>query len=715
MHEPFSRRLTILSYTAGVTTAFLLCILGFQQWDIARWEASHQLEQQRSTTRATLIANYLSSLRDIETGQRGYLVTGERAFLQPLERALATLPAQTAAIEKSYNEPGPGKTLAHELLKVGAARIQRAMITVKLTEEGKPAEGRAVVIEGTGKRLMDRARGLAADLGRLELTSSRRREADGRAQRADRQRKIYLTEVATLLSLAALVLALTKLLENLRRNSVTLRDSAARQAAIFDGASDAMMMLDSTGRIESANTATEQLFGYRREELIGRSNLHLFANPPSQEVSQAYLARLANGDSKVNKQDFDGRRSDGRTIAAEVVTTPIELADGLHYLAVARDATERRQIERMKNEFVATVSHELRTPLTSIAGSLGLILGGLTGDLSEKSARLVQIAKNNCDRLIRLINDMLDIEKIESGKSQLNLEAIDVQEAIEQAIGSVDGLASAHQIKIEVSQVRGGLSVMADADRLTQILTNLVSNAVKFSPAGSAVRIGAEISQDSFVEFSVRDEGPGISEEFQHRIFQKFAQADSTDSRSKGGTGLGLSIVKELVVGMGGEVSFSSSPKGTTFTFTLPRSEHSKSSEEMVSSLGRMEEDASLQVLHVDDDADTLRLVASALEGRAVVHSCPSSQEAKAALDRYEFDALVLDLAMPDGDGLELIEFAGGHQGIPVPIVLYTALDAEPGAPIPVFARLTKTKDSLHKLVETVEAAAEQGRADRDD
>ncbi len=712
MFEQSSRSLTLLSYSAGATTALLLCTLGFQQWDTARWEARQRVEQQESTFRSNLVAAYLTSLRDVETGQRGYLVTADPAFLQPLQKALETLPKQGASIEKTFAGSGNAPALARQLVLVGTARTARAMRSVSLVGEGKSGEARALVAEGTGKRLMDRARALAGQINDKETSSARARQDAALSERAERQRNIYFLEIATLISLAFLVYALAKLLGNLRRTSRTLRDSAARQSAIFEGATDSMMMLDANGIIESANSATEKLFGFASDELVGQSNLKLFKTPPTQEVSQAYLARLANGEERDQKQIFEGCRKDRTSIEAEVVTTPIKLEDGLHFLAVLRDATERRQIERMKSEFVATVSHELRTPLTSIAGSLGLILGGAAGEISEKSSRLVQIAKNNCDRLIRLINDMLDIEKIESGQAQLSILPIDVGAAVAQAMASIEGLAREHQIRIDVSHVRPDLQVLADADRLTQILTNLVSNAVKFSPAGSEVRVAAEPTKDREVVFSVADDGPGISDEFRQRIFQKFAQADSTDSRLKGGTGLGLSIVKELVERMDGKVDFTSDPgSGTTFTFTLPLSSGAHWAGLSAASLGRMEQDDSFQILHVDDDADTLRLVASAFEGRASVHSSPSFQEAKAALERYDFDALVLDISMPDGDGLELINLAKTREGSETPVVLYTALDAAPGAQSPVFARLTKTKDGLDTLVETVEAAAKRGKS----
>ena len=224
----------------------------------------------------------------------------------------------------------------------------------------------------------------------------------------------------------------------------------------------------------------------------------------------------------------------------------------------------------MKDEFVATVSHELRTPLTSIAGSLGLLVGGAAGRLPDPALRLMTIAYNNSQRLVRLINDILDIEKLQSGQSTFNLQPLELRSTVAHAIESVRGFAEGYNVSIRLDETAASGWVSADPDRLIQVITNLLSNAVKFSPAGGCVDVSVEPERDA-LRLTVRDHGTGIPAEFKPHIFEKFAQAAVTDARQLGGTGLGLSIVREIVAQLGGTVGFKDAPNsGTIFFVTLP-------------------------------------------------------------------------------------------------------------------------------------------------
>jgi signal transduction histidine kinase len=239
-------------------------------------------------------------------------------------------------------------------------------------------------------------------------------------------------------------------------------------------------------------------------------------------------------------------------------------------LRALRYATERKRLERLKDEFVSTVSHELRTPLTSISASLGLLMGNVNVILAEPARRLLEIAHTNSQRLVRLINDILDIEKLESGHVSFDLRRIEVRSAIEKTIEDVRSFAEAHDVNIRIGDASSAADVRADADRLAQVVTNLLSNAVKFSPLHSEVVIGIEKRVD-LVRISVRDHGSGIPADFKSRIFERFAQADATNARRKGGTGLGLSIVKQIVDRLGGEVGFMDADGGgTIFHVELP-------------------------------------------------------------------------------------------------------------------------------------------------
>jgi signal transduction histidine kinase len=239
-------------------------------------------------------------------------------------------------------------------------------------------------------------------------------------------------------------------------------------------------------------------------------------------------------------------------------------------LRALRYAAERKRLERLKDEFVSTVSHELRTPLTSISASLGLLVGKAAGILPEPARRLLEIAHSNSQRLVRLINDILDIEKLESGHVTFDLRRIEVRSLVDRTIETLRGFADDHNVRIRIADASAIAEVRADADRLAQVITNLLSNAVKFSPSGNEVVVTVA-KRAEFVRISVRDHGPGIAAGFKPHVFERFAQADATNARRKGGTGLGLSIVKQIVERLGGNAGFADAAGGgTVFYVELP-------------------------------------------------------------------------------------------------------------------------------------------------
>jgi signal transduction histidine kinase len=270
-------------------------------------------------------------------------------------------------------------------------------------------------------------------------------------------------------------------------------------------------------------------------------------------------------------------------------------------LRALRYAGERKRLEKLKDEFVSTVSHELRTPLTSIAGSLGLLMGGAGGILlSPHATRLMRIAHSNCDRLVRLINDILDLEKLESGSLVFDLRQIEVRSLVEQVIKANQKFAASQGVQVRI----GGASstaahVRADSDRVSQVITNLLANAIKFSARDKEVVVTIETDSD-LVRISVQDHGSGIPTEFRSHVFERFARADATDARLTGGTGLGLTIVKQIVDRLGGEVSFvDASGGGTIFSVELPSWEGKADllHEERMQANARLDSETSLENL----------------------------------------------------------------------------------------------------------------------
>jgi len=258
-----------------------------------------------------------------------------------------------------------------------------------------------------------------------------------------------------------------------------------------------------------------------------------------------------------------------RWISARTFTICDDLGQVVQLCGVADDISDRKEAEKRVSEFYSTVSHELRSPLTSIRGSLGLIEGGLVGDVSEEAATFVTIARIESDRLIRLINSILDLRKIEAGKLELKYQKTKVSELVESSVASLIGMAQEVGVTLLCCSLCDD-EVSLDQDRITQVLTNLVSNGIKFSKENSTISISAE-RQGECIYFAVEDQGTGIAARDLPKLFGKFQQLDSTDSRSQGGTGLGLAISKALVEQHGGEIGVESEPgKGSKFWFTIP-------------------------------------------------------------------------------------------------------------------------------------------------
>jgi PAS domain S-box-containing protein len=268
-------------------------------------------------------------------------------------------------------------------------------------------------------------------------------------------------------------------------------------------------------------------------------------------------------------------RADGTLRWLSSTKAPIrnQAGDVTGLVGITRDITHHKLQEHLKEQFVATISHELRTPVTSIMGSIALVASGAAGPLPEPAVRLLEIARTNSQRLVRLINDILDLEKVESGMMAFDLKQIDVRPLVEQEIAAIQSFAEPYDVTVRLDPHASTGIVSADPGRLSQAVSNLLSNAVKFSPPGGEVVVGIEIRRGT-IRISVRDNGPGIPEAFKPRIFDKYEQANCKEARQMGGTGLGLCIVKQIVERLKGEVGFEpAAGGGSTFYVDLPVSE----------------------------------------------------------------------------------------------------------------------------------------------
>ena len=367
-----------------------------------------------------------------------------------------------------------------------------------------------------------------------------------------------------------------------------LDETARLLRGVLEAATEfSIVATDLQGRIILFNSGAEKMLGYRFDDLDKDDTPALFHAPeeiPDPEPTsatannpEAFQRAFEKIVARATDQGLDARewtfvRKDGERIPVWLTITPIRSESGQleGFLGIAEDITERKRLDRMKNEFISTVSHELRTPLTSIAGALGLITQGATGDLPAKTQKMANVAYRNTDQLSALVNDLLDMEKLVAGKIRMNTRQEDLRGITRETLENHAAFADQRKVTLAMDEPDDPLCANVDSQRLSQALSNLLSNAIKFSPANSTVRVDFSRDADG-IALQVHDQGPGIPEQFRNRIFQRFSQANTSDNRQQPGTGLGLAITKELMTQMGGDAGFESvEGQGSTFWLWLP-------------------------------------------------------------------------------------------------------------------------------------------------
>ena len=359
---------------------------------------------------------------------------------------------------------------------------------------------------------------------------------------------------------------LRQALEEVRRNEQRIH-------TIIESAQDPFVGVDFEGRLTDWNSQAEKLFGWRRDEVLGQPLASTIIPPRYRQATHnALRAFIGTGQAGFIDRPMERILVDrhGREIPVEVKLGLVDTGQSRFFCGFIHDISARKEVERLKSEFVATVSHELRTPLTSIYGALKIITAANV-DLPAQIRQLVAISIASCERLVRLINDVLDVEKMASGQLAYEFRRQALAPLVEQAMGDVGGFAAQHGVHLALqASTDAAVDVEVDADRIVQVLVNLLSNAVKFSPAGASVRVVLSVHEDK-VRVGVIDQGPGVPPAFRDRIFDRFAQADGSDRRAKGGTGLGLNICRSIVQAHRGHIDFSSEPGvRTEFFFDLP-------------------------------------------------------------------------------------------------------------------------------------------------
>lgn len=434
-----------------------------------------------------------------------------------------------------------------------------------------------------------------------------------------------------------------------RRAAESLATAEERSRLLLESAGEGIYGLDLEGRATFVNPATARMLGYDSEELIGQYMheiiLHSYANnkiypyefsPTSRAISEGDIQRVSN-------EVMWGK--DGSSFPVEYTVTPMRKNEEIAgAVVIFNDITERKKVEKIKNEFISTVSHELRTPLTSVRGSLGLLVGGAGGKLPEQAKTLVEIANRNTERLLLLINDILDIEKIESGKMVYNYKLLELRKFLESAIQANLAYGQQFGIRFAITQCPKQISIYADEDRLMQVMNNLLSNATKFSNKDTQVEISA-VQRGQKIRISITDNGQGIPQSFQKKVFEKFAQADSSDTRTISGTGLGLSISRAIIEQHGGRIDFISRINlGTTFFFDLPVWTQSKTNEPP-----KLSSPAKYKLLICENDADIAYMLRIILAQAGFDTDIARTVEmAKQLIKDNQYLAVTLDLALPD-------------------------------------------------------------------
>ena len=464
-----------------------------------------------------------------------------------------------------------------------------------------------------------------------------------------------------------------------RQQELALKASEETFRAAVENAPNGMALIDLRGKLFKVNPALCMLLGYNANELTNMP-LRSIPHPDDADFDAESVRKLYLGQIDVYRAEMRLMHKTERIVHVLLSMSLIRHHDGSakYYVAQALDITERVQMDRIKSEFISIVSHELRTPLTSIRGSLGLLTGKIFKGVPETAQKLIDIAYKNCERLILLINDILDIDKIASGKMRFDMRPETLAPLLEEAAVSIRGYAEEHGVHVLLDGSVPDLMLNVDRDRFIQVLNNLLSNAAKFSPKDGVIELRAKVGEGR-VRILVSDHGPGIPPEFQDRLFNKFFQADASSTREKGGTGLGLHISRQIIEHMGGQIGFNTKVgEGTTMWVELPllmaQSVIPAPEETIPAELGP-------RVLVCEDDDRVAWLIQKMLtkEGFAadVVHSIP---EARRQLKAADYVAMTLDLVLPTGNGMDFArELNGDPQTSQVPIIIVSGTERADG------------------------------------
>lgn len=663
----------------------------------------------------------LVTLADIETGARGYVITRNDAYLEPYRNGLARLPQRMHRLRELLGDRPEYASWLVQVDETARARAAHAQGVVAVLQAGRFEDAQARVRNGSGKQAMDQLRALIAQ---LETAERQKLYAGNRkvTEEVDRvRRNTLIGGILALLLMLEMMIAINAMLDARRRTIELARSGEARERdqrdflrTIVDTDDNLIFVLDAEGRFAFCNVAFADLMGLDPSGVQGRYPrdidpkgllVPLLESGHGLEVGEEWrFDRMLFLDSKGGERWF------------QLLKRPFELSDGRQLLlTVGVDVSSHLRVERLKDEFVSTVSHELRTPLTSIRGALDMVNSGMVGELPNGARQLLGIAHKNTGRLVRLINDLLDVQKLESGQLRMQRAPHRIRPLLGQAIDQNMPYAREFDVRLVLAPGGDGIANV-DPDRFAQMMANLLSNAVKYSRKGEAVDIALEDDGPDLV-ISVTDHGSGIPEHFRSRVFQRFAQADSAGALARGGTGLGLAITNSLVTQMGGQIGFDTAEgTGTCFHVRFPKLDPGSFEDvQPVAVAAPAAAPAAVpRILHVEDDIDMRQVIRRKLESDGLrVDGAGTLAGARALLALGHFDLVVLDLILPDGDGSELLPDLDARVP-PIPVIVFSAKDAL-AAERSVIEHVVKSRQHEDHLARMVLDSLQHVRTPRED
>jgi PAS domain S-box-containing protein len=606
------------------------------------------------------IESLQDALREIEVVQSDYLSSAEPALLARFETLREKVRSHLA--ELGQRVENPDQRIALPAIN-SAMREWLALTEEKMRQRRADAGAAAQPALSPGQlTLAQSARGLIDEFERRHRRAIADRASGASDDAGFMGRAIFVGFV-----MAALLLGWA--LWAAQRNE---RSRRAAEAALQVRSRELRLLVDAMpAMITYVGADRRFLFHNRRySEWIGVPSARIDGRPVSEVVSRETYAviaphlerALAGEEVSYERQEA---RPDGemRDLAVAYVPHRGTGGDVLGCYALVTDVTEVKDLGRFKGEFASRMSHEVRTPMAAISGSLGLLAGGGGGPLPDAASRLVAIARENCERLVRLVDDLTDIERFEAGEVTLHLRDEDPARLLSAAVSAAAPAAGKRGVRIEAGATPPGIHVRADGERANQVLGHLLANAVQFSPDGAVVHASLE-TRGGVVRFSVRDQGPGVSADFVPRLFERFAQEAAAARGSTGRFGLGLAISKTLVERMGGRIGYEpAAGGGSVFWFELPQG-------------GRRKARELRRILYIEDDESIRKVGTMALEtvGGFQVTGCASGAEGIARAPSAAADLILLDVMMPEMDGPQtLARLRSIPQTAATPVVFLTA------------------------------------------